>query len=101
MGVLTVISSRRPERVLREIEMRSHETVLRAMMRHQLFLPTACGGSGDCTGCAIEVLDGAGGLRPPQTKEKTMLQTLEVPDRQRLACCITPHQNLTVLYPYA
>jgi Na+-transporting NADH:ubiquinone oxidoreductase subunit F len=71
-------------------------TLLSALAKHALFLPSACGGGGTCALCRCQVLEGGGEVLPTETNH---LSRREVADHWRLACQIKVRQDLKVRVP--
>jgi len=57
-----------PDRV---IETRLGTTLLAALSEHDIFLPSACGGSGACGQCRCRVESGGGDIQPTELNHLT------------------------------
>lgn len=74
------------------------ETLLQALTRQGLFIPTACGGQGKCGFCRLKIP-----ANPPQPSEAEirLLKEDELAAGLRLACQIVINGNLAVTVPEA
>lgn len=80
----------------RVIPVDSGETLLSALNRNKLFVPSACGGKATCGLCKIEVPSGAGAILPTET---AFVTKAERERHVRLACQVKVSGNVAVRLP--
>jgi adenylate cyclase len=71
-------------------------TLLEISRANSIPHPSACGGRGRCSSCRVLVIDGQGGLEPPNGIEQRMLDRIRASQHVRLACQIRPKADLGV-----
>jgi Na+-transporting NADH:ubiquinone oxidoreductase subunit F len=71
------------------------ETLLNALLHHDVPMPSACGGRGTCGACKL-VIDDGGPLLPT---ERALLSRREAREHVRLACRVRITHDLTVRLP--
>ena len=71
-------------------------TLLSALSRNGLFLPSACGGGGTCAMCLCQVSEGGGDILPT---ELTHISRSEAKENWRLACQVKVKQDMKVRVP--
>lgn len=79
---------------LHKLPIRKGATALETLQEARIDHPSLCGGSGRCSTCRIRVGKGAEELEPPTEKEQHVLERIKAPKDVRLACQITPKQDL-------
>jgi Na+-transporting NADH:ubiquinone oxidoreductase subunit F len=79
-----------------KIEAEAGATLLSALARHKISLPSVCGGRGICGRCRVKVLDGAG---PFTAREEAKLGQEERNAGVRLACQVRIAGNMSVELP--
>ena len=70
--------------------------LLRALAKHDIFLPAACGGRGSCGQCRLVVKRGGG---EPLLTEMAHLNRRELKSHWRLACMVTVREELAISLP--
>lgn len=71
-------------------------TLLSALAGKEIFLPSACGGSGSCGMCKCKVLEGGGTVLPTEISH---LSRKEKADGIRLSCQLKVKENLSIEVP--
>jgi Na+-transporting NADH:ubiquinone oxidoreductase subunit F len=71
-------------------------TLLSALSSNDIFLPSACGGSGSCGMCKCEVMDGGGSVLPTELAHLTRKDKLA---GKRLSCQLKVKDNLEIKVP--
>ncbi|WP_022663926.1 NADH:ubiquinone reductase (Na(+)-transporting) subunit F [Desulfospira joergensenii] len=71
-------------------------TLLSALAREEIFLPSACGGSGSCGMCKCEVKEGGGALLPTEIAHISRQEKLA---GQRLSCQLKVKQDMSIQIP--
>jgi len=84
----------------RSVEIASGTTLLEAAQRAKLPVAEACGAEGICARCGMQILEGDDTLALEDDAERDAKQRNRVPQELRLACQVTPDQDLTVTAPY-
>jgi len=72
--------------------------LLAGLGENQIYLPSACGGSGTCGQCKVMVVDGGGEVL---TTEKNHLSRREQRTGYRLACQLTVREAMNITVPAA
>ncbi len=80
----------------REIAVPAGGKLLGALHGGEIFLPSACGGSGTCGQCKVTVLEGGGNLLP---SEATHVSRREAAEGVRLACQVNVLDDMAVRVP--
>jgi Na+-transporting NADH:ubiquinone oxidoreductase subunit F len=80
----------------KEIETSMGGTVLSTLQSNGIFLSGACGGSGSCGQCRLQVMEGGGEILPTETGFFTRKQ---VKDHWRLGCQTKVKENLNIRVP--
>lgn len=75
------------------IETETGSTLLTTLADNDVFLPSACGGSGSCGMCRCQVFQGGGEILPTEVGFFTRKQQK---DHWRLACQVKVRDNLTI-----
>ena len=75
-------------------------TLLEAARRAELPLASACGESGVCGRCGLEILEGAGSLADPSWRERDTKARNRVDSDLRLACLSEVWGDLVVTARY-
>ncbi len=71
-------------------------TLLSALSRNDIFLPSACGGSGSCAMCKCKVTDGGGAILPTELAHLSRKEKLE---GVRLSCQLKVKQDMAIQVP--
>lgn len=77
----------------RELEVKPGNSLLQTLAEEQIFLPSACGGKGNCGMCRCQVLQGGGSILPT---EKGFFSHKEQLDHWRLGCQVKVRENLKI-----
>ena len=73
----------------KKIEVAVNESILTASIRNNISHLSACGGSGKCSTCRIEIIDGLDNCSSRSEAEKKLSEKLSFPENIRLACQTT------------
>ena len=71
-------------------------SLLGTLADQKIFLPSACGGKGNCGQCKCQVLEGGGSILPTETGFFTRKQ---IADHWRLGCQVKVKDNLKIQVP--
>lgn len=77
----------------RELEVKPGNSLLQTLAEEQIYLPSACGGKGNCGMCKCQVLEGGGSILP---MEKGFFSHKEQLDHWRLGCQVKVRENLRI-----
>ncbi|MBR4838030.1 MAG: NADH:ubiquinone reductase (Na(+)-transporting) subunit F [Bacteroidales bacterium] len=77
----------------RELDVKPGNSLLQTLAEEQIFLPSACGGKGNCGMCKCHVLEGGGTILPT---EKGFFSRKEQLDHWRLGCQVKVRENLKI-----
>ena len=80
----------------RTLETKGGQSVLAALMRQGIFIPSACGGRGTCAYCRLKVTAGGG---PPAPAETALLTPQELAQGLRLSCQVKIRTDVSVVIP--
>jgi len=80
----------------KQIEAVAGETLLSLLAEQEIFLASACGGSGICGLCKVKVLAGGGQVFPT---EKDFLSKKQIGEGYRLACQVHVKQDMKLELP--
>ena len=69
-----------------KIDIEEEESILIASLRNNINHLSACGGTGKCSTCRIEVTDGLGNCHPRNDVEALLAKKLSFPENIRLGC---------------
>ena len=75
-------------------------TLLEAARLVELPVASACGENGACARCGLSVLSGGADLAPESARETRIKQRNRIDANLRLACRVSPTQDLTVTATY-
>lgn len=78
------------------VKTRPGGTLLAALQKQNILLPSACGGSGSCGMCRCKTLDGGGSILPTETG---FFSRKEQNDHWRLACQVKVKEDMKVWVP--
>ncbi len=70
------------------------KSLLDILLEHKIFVDNPCNGMGICGKCRVEILSGT--LPPVQDTEKGLLRQGELDKGIRLACMVTPQEDLEI-----
>lgn len=77
----------------RELEVKPGNSLLQNLAEEEIFLPSACGGKGNCGMCRCQVLQGGGSILPT---EKGFFSRKEQLDNWRLACQVKVREDMKI-----
>ena len=77
----------------RDLDVKPGNSLLQTLSEEQIFLPSACGGKGNCGMCRCQVLEGGGSILPT---EKDFFSRKEQLDHWRLGCQVKVRENLKI-----
>ena len=80
----------------KDIEVQPGSSLLTTLANEQIFLPSACGGKGNCGQCRCRVVEGGGTILPTETGFFTRKQ---IQDHWRLGCQVKVNENLKIAVP--
>jgi len=80
----------------KEIIVEGGDPLLSALNQNKIYLPSACGGRGNCGFCKCKVYEGGGPLPPT---EKPFLSKDEIKDSTRLSCQIKVKEDISIEIP--
>ncbi len=80
----------------RELEVEAGSTLLSTLAENEIYLPSACGGTGTCAMCKCQVLSGTGDILPTEVGYFTRK---EIMDNWRLACQVKVKQDVEIKIP--
>jgi Na+-transporting NADH:ubiquinone oxidoreductase subunit F len=75
---------------------RAGKSLLAALNQHEIYLPSACGGSGSCGQCRCKVTSGGGDILPTELPH---LSRAEKQENIRLACQLKIRENMEIEIP--
>jgi Na+-transporting NADH:ubiquinone oxidoreductase subunit F len=82
----------------RDLQVAVGSKLLTTLADNQLYVPSACGGSGTCGQCRIIVSAGGGSLLPT---EASLISKREAATGERLACQVSVTQDMRIRVPEA
>ena len=77
----------------RELDVKPGNSLLQTLAEEQIFLPSACGGKGNCGMCKCQVLQGGGSILPT---EKEFFSRKEQLNHWRLGCQVKVREDLKI-----
>jgi len=80
----------------KSLKISGNPTLLSALSRNEIFLPSACGGSGSCGMCKCVVTEGGGSILPTELAHLSRKDKLA---GKRLSCQLKVKNNLRVRIP--
>ena len=80
----------------KELEVQPGSSLMATLADEKVFLPSACGGKGNCGQCKCRVVEGGGTILPTETGYFTRKQ---VQDHWRLGCQVKVKENLKIVVP--
>ena len=70
----------------KKIQVSENESILTASLRNNVPHLSACGGTGKCSTCRVEIIDGLDNCSERSELEQKLAQKLSFPENIRLAC---------------
>jgi len=80
----------------KQLEVAKGDTLLSTLAEQKVFLPSACGGKGNCGQCKCRVVEGGGGILPTETG---FFSRKQVQDHWRLGCQVKVKEDLKIVVP--
>jgi len=80
----------------KKLDVTTGSSLLSTLSEQGIFLPSACGGSGSCGMCRLQVMDGGGDILPTETNFFTRRQQRE---HWRLGCQVKVKNDLKIKIP--
>lgn len=77
----------------RDLEVEPGNSLLATLANEQIFLPSACGGGGNCGMCKCQVLEGGGTILPTETG---FFSRKEQQDHWRLGCQVKVREDMKI-----
>ena len=77
----------------RDLDVKPGNSLLQTLAEEQIFLPSACGGKGNCGMCKCQVIQGGGSILPT---EKDFFSRKEQLDHWRLGCQVKVREDLKI-----
>lgn len=78
------------------LEVQPGSSLMSTLADQQVFLPSACGGKGNCGQCKCRVVEGGGSILPTETGFFTRKQ---IQEHWRLGCQVKVKENLKIVLP--
>ena len=80
----------------KQLEVTKGDTLLSTLAEQKVFLPSACGGKGNCGQCKCRVVEGGGSILPTETG---FFSRKQVQDHWRLGCQVKVKEDLKIVVP--
>ena len=80
----------------KEVEVTPGGDLLHTLAEQNIFLPSACGGKGNCGQCKCRVTEGGGTILPT---EVGFFNRKQINDHWRLGCQVKVKENLSIVIP--
>ena len=80
----------------KQLEVQPGSSLMATLADEKVFLPSACGGKGNCGQCKCRVVEGGGTILPTETGYFTRKQ---IQDHWRLGCQVKVRENLKIMVP--
>ena len=80
----------------KEVEVTPGGSLLSTLAEQQIYLPSACGGKGNCGQCKCRVVEGGGEILPT---EVGFFNRKQIQDHWRLGCQVKVKENLGIVIP--
>ena len=78
----------------KQLEVQPGSSLMATLADQQVFLPSACGGKGNCGQCKCRVVEGGGTILPTETGYFTRKQ---IQDHWRLGCQVKVKEDLNIV----
>ena len=80
----------------KELEVQPGNSLMSTLADEQVFLPSACGGKGNCGQCKCRVVEGGGSILPTEVGFFTRKQ---IQDHWRLGCQVKVKEDMKIVVP--
>ena len=80
----------------KELEVQPGNSLMATLADNQVFLPSACGGKGNCGQCKCRVVEGGGSILPT---EVGFFSRKQIQEHWRLGCQVKVKEDLKILVP--
>ena len=80
----------------KELTVQPGSSLMATLAEEKVFLPSACGGKGNCGQCKCRVVEGGGSILPTETGYFTRKQ---IQEHWRLGCQVKVKENLKIVVP--
>ena len=80
----------------KQLEVQPGNSLLTTLANEQVFLPSACGGKGNCGQCKCRVVEGGGSILPTETG---FFSRKQVQDHWRLGCQVKVKEDMKIVVP--
>ena len=80
----------------KELEVAKGDSLLSTLAEQKVFLPSACGGKGNCGQCKCRIVEGGGSILPTESGFFTRKQ---IQDHWRLGCQVKVKDDLKIVVP--
>ena len=80
----------------KELEVQPGNSLMTTLADEKVFLPSACGGKGNCGQCKCRVVEGGGSILPT---EVGFFSRKQIQEHWRLGCQVKVKENLRILVP--
>jgi len=80
----------------KEVEVTPGSSLLNSLAEQKVFLPSACGGKGNCGQCKCQVIEGGGAILPT---EVGFFNRKQIQDHWRLGCQVKVKEDLKIVVP--
>ncbi|MBQ6728706.1 MAG: NADH:ubiquinone reductase (Na(+)-transporting) subunit F [Bacteroidales bacterium] len=80
----------------KQLEVQPGNSLLTTLADEQVFLPSACGGKGNCGQCKCRVVEGGGSILPTETG---FFSRKQVQDHWRLGCQVKVKEDMKIVVP--
>jgi len=80
----------------KELEVQPGNSLMTTLADNQVFLPSACGGKGNCGQCKCRVVEGGGSILPT---EVGFFSRKQIQEHWRLGCQVKVKEDLKILVP--
>ena len=80
----------------KQLEVQPGSSLMTTLADEKVFLPSACGGKGNCGQCKCRVVEGGGSILPTEVGYFTRKQ---IQEHWRLGCQVKVKENLKILVP--
>lgn len=80
----------------KEVEVTPGSSLLSTLAEQKIFLPSACGGKGNCGQCKCQVVEGGGEILPT---EVGFFNRKQIQDHWRLGCQVKVKEDLKIVVP--